>query len=91
MDGDATHDELSEAFFAAGEDLRSDEDELCFADAWYARKMTAAAHARRVHLARYVRWTVGAAMALLVLGITVDAVRKNRVELPSTSSRSEPP
>jgi hypothetical protein len=92
MSGDATLDDVCEAFFAEGERIASDDDDdpLAAADAWHMRKMTPAARARRAHLARYVRWTVGAAAALLVLGIMIDTVRKNQVETVTTYPRSAP-
>lgn len=34
-----------------------------------AQKMSIAAHARRQHLSRYVKWTVGVSAALLLLGV----------------------
>jgi len=70
--------EVHDEFFAAGEKgpvTRDASGAFSPIDARHAQKMTAAAHARRAHLARYVKWAVGGATALLLLGITVSKLR----------------
>jgi tetratricopeptide (TPR) repeat protein len=46
------------------------------------RKMTAEAHARRAHLSRYVKWAVGGAAALLLLGFVVKTLRGRPADEP---------
>ncbi|HSQ67098.1 MAG TPA: hypothetical protein VLM85_27965 [Polyangiaceae bacterium] len=46
------------------------------------RKMTAEAHARRAHLSRYVKWAVGGAMGLLLLGVVVKTLRGRPADEP---------
>ncbi|MEO8874627.1 MAG: hypothetical protein ABI461_03490 [Polyangiaceae bacterium] len=51
-----------------GHDAHYDHDHAAV-DPRTAQKMSAAAHARRQHLSRYVKWTVGVSAALLLLGV----------------------
>jgi len=71
--------EVHDEFFAAGEKphaiARDPSGAFSAVDARHAQKMTAAAHARRAHLSRYVKWAVGAAAGILLLGITVSKLR----------------
>ncbi len=46
------------------------------------RKMTAEARARRAHLSRYVKWAVGGAAVLLLLGFVVKMVRGKASDEP---------
>jgi hypothetical protein len=70
--------EVHDEFFAAGEKVpvtRDASGSYAGIDPRHAQKMTAAAHARRAHLSRYVIWAVGAAAGLLVVGLTVSKLR----------------
>ena len=70
--------EVHDDFFAAGESQPIAKDasgSFAGLDARHAQKMTAAAHARRAHLSRYVKWAVGGSAGLLMLAITVSKLR----------------
>ena len=71
--------EIHDEFFAAGERPHSPPKEASGAytalDARHAQKMTAHAVARRAHLSRYVKWVVGGAVGILLLGFTIKSMR----------------
>jgi hypothetical protein len=75
--------EVHDEFFAAGEKgpvTRDASGAFSALDARHAQKMTAAAHARRAHLSRYVKWAVGGSAALLLAAITVNKLRRPEAE-----------
>jgi hypothetical protein len=77
--------EVHDDFFAAGERqpvTRDASGSYGGLDARHAQKLSAAAHARRAHLSRYVKWAVGGASALLLLAFTVNTLRGHKVEDP---------
>ncbi|HEY2369643.1 MAG TPA: hypothetical protein VGH87_24760 [Polyangiaceae bacterium] len=70
--------EVHDAFFAAGEkDHAPTKESGSFGavDLRHAQKMSASAHARRAHLSRYVKWSVGAAASILMLGFAIKTFR----------------
>ncbi len=78
--------EIHEEFFAAGEKdhplPRAESGPYSALDLRHAQKMTPAAQARRAHLSRYVKWSVGAAAFILFLGIGVQRLRGHPSDEP---------
>jgi tetratricopeptide (TPR) repeat protein len=77
--------EVHDAFFAAGEKehaLTKESGSFAALDPRHAQKMSLAAHARRAHLSRYVKWSVGAAAAILMLGFAIKTFRGHPNEEP---------
>jgi len=75
-------------FFAAGEAAHQRvshsgaSGSFAALDPRHAQKMTAAAHARRAHLSRYVKVAVGLAAALLALGLVFNKMRPKPADEP---------
>lgn len=77
--------EVHDAFFAAGEKEHAPTKEsgsFAALDPRHAQKMSAMAHARRAHLSRYVKWAVGAAAGILMLGFAIKTFRGHPNEEP---------
>jgi hypothetical protein len=76
--------EVHDAFFAAGEHAAPTKESGSFAalDPRIAQKMSASAHARRAHLSRYVKWSVGAAAGILMLAFAIKTYRGHPNEEP---------
>jgi hypothetical protein len=70
--------EVHDDFFKAGEKehpIPKESGGFSAVDARHLQKMTPHAHARRAHLSRYVKWAVGGAAAILLLGISIKTLR----------------
>ena len=78
--------EIHDEFFAAGERShaapKAESGSFAALDPRHAQKMTAHAVARRAHLAKYVKWAVGAAAGIFVLGLTIKTLRGRPNEEP---------
>ena len=70
--------EVHDAFFAAGDKEHvptKESGSFGAVDLRHAQKMSASAHARRAHLSKYVKWSVGAAAGILMLGFVIKTFR----------------
>jgi hypothetical protein len=77
--------EVHDAFFAAGDKEHvptKESGSYAALDPRHAQKMSATAHARRAHLSKYVKWSVGAAAGILMLGFAIKTFRGHPNEEP---------
>lgn len=77
--------EVHDAFFAAGDKEHvptKESGSFAALDPRHAQKMSASAHARRAHLSKYVKWSVGAAAGILMLGFAIRTFRGHPNEEP---------